>query len=277
MYEVKHAKRDRRRSAIALFFAVAGLAVAGLVSWLVGWAGDTTVESVTRSPLLVDVQSSSQFSTIFPADPDELDIPGTESGSAEEFVDAAVAQGGAAAGRLTVTMDVSSGLDRPVVITGLDVEVLSAAAPLTGVHVPPQGAGGIHPRLLQAEVSTLGSLSPEILVDDDADRWAFPLQVGVGVDLERLVVLVDPVDCLCEFEFVLRYETGGQADSIRIDDGGNPFRLSSVENASPLAVDEMTGQSSRAMFRTSHSAGSKASQARSPTTVHGTWRTSRWR
>jgi hypothetical protein len=119
----------------------------------------------------------------------------------------------------------------PVVLLGVDVNVVSRKPPLRGTLLSYDGLGaGIDVRKVYVD---LDSEEPRTFHfnEDLKEVEIFPLQVS-DTELEVIDLVVSTGSCDCRWTAELDYEVGGREGSIVVDRNGQPFRTVAPANGS---------------------------------------------
>lgn len=120
----------------------------------------------------------------------------------------------------TVRLKVRSTAEDPVTMTAMDVRVLSAEAPPAGVtYADCQGADAQHPFAVDLDAPEPRAVSP---------RRGFPYQASAGTPLV-LDVTTHTLKNEVRWYLELRWTQGPRSGTLRIDDGGHPFRTGAVK------------------------------------------------
>ncbi len=140
--------------------------------------------------------------------------------------------GGVPADVLEVNIAITGASADPVYLEDLSLRVLSREPPLRGIQLVASGGGGLYDRILSANLDRSDRPDFDLSSDTEDEDWQFPLWVNKD-ETEVLTVWARTSNCLCEFELVLHYRQGQdqRRTVLRKDDQGNPFRVTSTENA----------------------------------------------
>jgi len=119
----------------------------------------------------------------------------------------------------------------PVVLLGIDINVVSRQPPLRGTLLSYDGLGaGIDVRKVHVD---LDSDEPRTFhfTEDLKETEIFPLRVS-DTELEVIDLVVSTGSCDCRWTAELHYEVGGKEGSIQVDSHGQPFRTAAPANGS---------------------------------------------
>ena len=143
----------------------------------------------------------------------------------------------AAAGLDIVNVSIQGESERPITLTGIEIDVVSrGAVPAGGVYAFPVG-GPLEGRYVEVDLS---SRPPRIVASSDSETamWGSP----IGADGEEVddmtfpwtVSLTDPLqiqliaranDCDCRWTASVAWQSGSKSGTLAINDDGQPFRL----------------------------------------------------
>ncbi|MFJ9718457.1 helix-turn-helix domain-containing protein [Streptomyces sp. NPDC101213] len=120
----------------------------------------------------------------------------------------------------TFRLEVRSTAEGPVTMTAMDVRVLSAEAPPAEVtYADCQGADAQHPFAVDLDAPEPRAVSP---------RRGFPYQASAGTPLV-LDVTAHTSKSEVRWYLELRWTQGPRSGTLRIGDGGHPFRTGAVK------------------------------------------------
>ncbi|MFF9063201.1 helix-turn-helix domain-containing protein [Streptomyces sp. NPDC014882] len=120
----------------------------------------------------------------------------------------------------TFRLEVRSTAEGPVTMTAMDVRVLSAEAPPAEVtYADCQGADAQHPFAVDLDAPAPRAVSP---------RRGFPYQASAGTPLV-LDVTAHTSKSEVRWYLELRWTQGPRSGTLRIGDGGHPFRTGAVK------------------------------------------------
>ena len=143
--------------------------------------------------------------------------------------------GGVRANDTVISFQVRAGVPETIVLTGVRVELLSRSTPLRGTYIEPNGAGDLFYRVLTADLDQpTPSVTPS--PTGEAGAWNFPLQVSQQADTEVITLICTTDLYYVEFRVLLDYVYQGEARTYMVDDGGDPFRMSSNRLAAEFAM-----------------------------------------
>ncbi|MFF3290830.1 helix-turn-helix domain-containing protein [Streptomyces sp. NPDC003023] len=119
-----------------------------------------------------------------------------------------------------------------VVLESLQVRVAARQSPQgLGTYRMSSGCGGsLTPRLFDVDLDTSRPVARSVAGNDAGEpipAVSFPYRVSV-TDPEVLLVTGRTVACDCDWYLQLRWSSGGRSGTVRIDDGGRPFRTSAL-------------------------------------------------
>jgi len=142
----------------------------------------------------------------------------------------ATALGAVHAGETGVRITLQGTDERAVVLEALQVRVMARREPADGrVLRMSSGCGGaLTPRMFDVDLDVERPVARSVPGDDTGEPIAavsFPYRVSAS-DPEVFLVTGRTVDCDCDWVAELRWSSGGRSGTVRIDDGGRPFRTS---------------------------------------------------
>lgn len=227
----------RTRPLVTAFTAVVGTVSAGLGIW--AWVSDRL-----EPPLTVSVEHSTDpcGGWVIPKPPDALGpVPPVYD---PDDLDArprwADTHGGADANTSYVDVTVQGTGSRAVILTGLRVDVVSRAAPLSGTTIREQCGDALWARYFDIDLDREPpAIAPSVDKRQEVefegappDPIDFPYTVTEG-DPEWFTLVTSTVDCYCEWTATLEWKAGDDEGTSRITDGGKPFRTSASTTAAP--------------------------------------------
>ncbi|MFI1226775.1 helix-turn-helix domain-containing protein [Streptomyces sp. NPDC020884] len=156
------------------------------------------------------------------------------------------ALGAVHAGESGVRITLQGRDERTVVLEALRIRVVERRAPAKGrVYRMSSGCGGaLTPRMFDVDLDVPRPLARSVAGNDSGEpieAVAFPYTVSVS-DPEVLLVTGRTVGCDCDWYAELAWSSGGRSGTVRIDDGGRPFRTSGAREDSVLDYDTGTGR-----------------------------------
>ncbi|WP_017237178.1 helix-turn-helix domain-containing protein [Streptomyces sp. SS] len=160
----------------------------------------------------------------------------------------AAAQGAVDGGETLVRVSVQGKGAAAVVLQALHVRVVGRAAPLVrNAYRMDGGCGGaVTPRHLAVDLDRPRPLARPVDGYDASGAEgrtipavAFPYAVTVS-DPEELLVTARTAGCDCRWYLELAWSSEGRSGTVRITDGGQPFRTSSVAGRPSFAYDDMS-------------------------------------
>ncbi|WP_181785432.1 helix-turn-helix domain-containing protein [Streptomyces phytophilus] len=136
-------------------------------------------------------------------------------------------------GQTLVRVTVQGRDSAAVVLEALRVRVAERAAPAQGnVFSMDIGCGGaVVPRAFEVDLDAdrpLALSRPGSDENGEIPAVTFPYAVSVS-EPEVLLVTADTMACACDWYLELEWSSQGRSSTVRIDDGGRPFRTSSVD------------------------------------------------
>ncbi|MFT2014450.1 hypothetical protein ACMA1D_01180 [Streptomyces sp. 796.1] len=145
----------------------------------------------------------------------------------------AAAHGAVHGGTTNVEVTVAGRSDRAVVLRGLQVRVVGRQAPLAWPSFAMEnGCGGsLTPRAFAVDLDAARPLAKPTDGNDGGrplPAVRFPYRVS-ATDPEVLRVNARTVDCDCQWYLELDWTSGDRQGTVRIDDGGRPFRTSGLK------------------------------------------------
>ncbi|MET8725627.1 helix-turn-helix domain-containing protein [Streptomyces parvus] len=156
------------------------------------------------------------------------------------------ALGAVHAGETGVRVTLQGRDDRAVVLESLRIRVVERGSPAPGrVYRMSSGCGGsLTPRMFDVDLDASRPEARSVAGNDSGDpieAVAFPYRVSV-TDPEVFLITGRTVGCDCSWVAELAWSSGGRSGTVRIDDGGRPFRTSGVRGHSALDYDTATGR-----------------------------------
>ncbi|EFE79336.1 conserved hypothetical protein [Streptomyces filamentosus NRRL 15998] len=156
------------------------------------------------------------------------------------------ALGAVHAGETGVRITLQGRDDRAVVLESLRIRVVERGSPAPGrVYRMSSGCGGsLTPRMFDVDLDASRPVARSVAGNDSGEpieAVAFPYRVSV-TDPEVFLITGRTVGCDCSWVAELTWSSGGRSGTVRIDDGGRPFRTSGVRGHSVLDYDTATGR-----------------------------------
>jgi hypothetical protein len=135
-------------------------------------------------------------------------------------------------GDTNVQVSVQGTSGRAVVLESLRVRVVERRAPVRGgVFLMSPGCGGaLTPRSFDVDLDIPRPVARAVPGHDGENpipAVSFPYRVSAS-DPEVLLVTGRTAGCDCDWYLELGWSSGGRSGTVRIDDGGRPFRTSGV-------------------------------------------------
>ncbi|GGT36528.1 transcriptional regulator [Streptomyces kurssanovii] len=142
------------------------------------------------------------------------------------------ALGAGHAGETGVRITVQGKGPEAVVLESLQVRVAARRTPERyNVYRMDSGCGGsLTPRMFDVDLDMSRPVARSVAGNDAGEpipAVSFPYRVSAS-DPEVLLVTGRTVTCDCEWYLQLRWSSGGRTGTVRIDDGGRPFRTSAL-------------------------------------------------
>ncbi|WP_164873570.1 helix-turn-helix domain-containing protein [Streptomyces sp. S063] len=156
------------------------------------------------------------------------------------------ALGAVHAGETGVRITLQGRDERAVVLESLRIRVVERRSPAEGrVYRMSSGCGGsLTPRMFDVDLDASRPVARPVAGNDSGDpieAVAFPYRVSV-TDPEVFLITGRTVGCDCSWVAELAWSSGGRSGTVRIDDGGRPFRTSGARGHSTLDYDTSTGR-----------------------------------
>ncbi|MFD4591933.1 helix-turn-helix domain-containing protein [Streptomyces rubiginosohelvolus] len=156
------------------------------------------------------------------------------------------ALGAVHAGETGVRITLQGRDDRAVVLESLRIRVVERRSPAEGrVYRMSSGCGGsLTPRMFDVDLDASRPVARPVAGNDSGDpieAVAFPYRVSV-TDPEVFLITGRTVGCDCSWVAELAWSSGGRSGTVRIDDGGRPFRTNGVRGHSVLDYDTTAGR-----------------------------------
>lgn len=142
----------------------------------------------------------------------------------------ATALGAVHAGETGLRITLQGTDERAVVLEALRIRVVERREPAEGrVHRMSSGCGGaLTPRVFDVDLDVARPVARSVPGNDTGEpipAVSFPYRVSVS-DPEVFLVTGRAARCDCDWVAELRWNSGGRSGTVRIDDGGRPFRTS---------------------------------------------------
>ncbi|MFJ9107413.1 helix-turn-helix domain-containing protein [Streptomyces sp. NPDC102283] len=156
------------------------------------------------------------------------------------------ALGAVHAGEAGVRITLQGRNERAVVLESLRIRVVERRSPADGrVYRMSSGCGGaLTPRMFDVDLDVPRPVARSVAGNDSGEpieAFAFPYSVSV-TDPEVLLITGRTVGCDCDWFAELTWSAGGRSGTVRVDDGGRPFRTSGVRGRPVLDHDTATGR-----------------------------------
>ncbi|MFH9295102.1 helix-turn-helix domain-containing protein [Streptomyces sp. NPDC017520] len=156
------------------------------------------------------------------------------------------ALGAVHAGEAGVRITLQGKDERTVVLEALRIRVVERRPPAEGrVYRMSSGCGGaLTPRMFDVDLDAPRPVARSVAGNDSGEpieAVAFPYSVSV-TDPEVLLITGRTVGCDCDWFAELTWSAGGRSGTVRVDDGGRPFRTSGVRGRPLLDYDTGTGR-----------------------------------
>ncbi|MGW9191688.1 helix-turn-helix domain-containing protein [Streptomyces rubiginosohelvolus] len=156
------------------------------------------------------------------------------------------ALGAVHAGETGVRITLQGRDDRAVVLESLRIRVVERHSPAGGrVYRMSSGCGGsLTPRMFDVDLDASRPVARSVAGNDSGEpieAVSFPYRVSV-TDPEVFLITGRTVGCDCSWVAELAWSSGGGSGTVRIDDGGRPFRTSGVRGQSVLDYDTAAGR-----------------------------------
>ncbi|MET8844678.1 helix-turn-helix domain-containing protein [Streptomyces rubiginosohelvolus] len=156
------------------------------------------------------------------------------------------ALGAVHAGETGVRITLQGRDDRAVVLESLRIRVVERSSPAEGrVYRMSSGCGGsLTPRMFDVDLDASRPAARPVAGNDSGEpieAVAFPYRVSV-TDPEVFLITGRTVGCDCSWVAELAWSSGGRSGTVRIGDGGRPFRTNGVRGQSVLDYDTTAGR-----------------------------------
>ncbi|MET7415074.1 helix-turn-helix domain-containing protein [Streptomyces rubiginosohelvolus] len=156
------------------------------------------------------------------------------------------ALGAVHAGETGVRITLQGRDDRAVVLESLRIRVVERRSPAGGrVYRMSSGCGGsLTPRMFDVDLDASRPVARPVAGNDSGEpieAVSFPYRVSV-TDPEVFLITGRSVGCDCSWVAELAWSSGGRSGTVRIDDGGRPFRTDGVRGRSVLDYDTAAGR-----------------------------------
>lgn len=156
------------------------------------------------------------------------------------------ALGAVHAGEAGVRITLQGRDERAVVLEALRIRVVERRSPAEGrVYRMSSGCGGsLTPRMFDVDLDVPRPVARPVAGNDSGEpieSVAFPYSVSV-TDPEVLLITGRTVGCDCDWFAELTWSAGGRSGTVRVDDGGRPFRTSGVRGRPGHDYDTATGR-----------------------------------
>ncbi|MFE2978381.1 helix-turn-helix domain-containing protein [Streptomyces sp. NPDC059258] len=151
------------------------------------------------------------------------------------------ALGAVHAGETGVRISLQGRDERAVVLESLRIRVVERRSPAPGrVYRMSSGCGGsLTPRMFDVDLDVPRPVARSVAGNDSGEpieAVAFPYRVSV-TDPEVFLITGRTAGCDCDWFAELSWSSGGRSGTVRIDDGGRPFRTSGVGGRPVLDYD----------------------------------------
>ncbi|MFD5203697.1 helix-turn-helix domain-containing protein [Streptomyces sp. NPDC058375] len=151
------------------------------------------------------------------------------------------ALGAVHAGETGVRITLQGRDERAVVLESLRIRVVERRSPAQGrVYRMSSGCGGsLTPRMFDVDLDVPRPVARSVAGNDSGEAIeavAFPYRVSV-TDPEVFLITGRTIGCDCDWFAELSWSSGGRSGTVRIDDGGRPFRTSGVGGRPVLDYD----------------------------------------
>ncbi|TQO34520.1 helix-turn-helix protein [Streptomyces cavourensis] len=158
----------------------------------------------------------------------------------------AAALGAVHAGETEVRITLQGRDERAVVLEALRIRVVERRAPADGrVHRMSSGCGGaLTPRTFDVDLDRERPVARSVPGNDTGEpipAVSFPYRVSAS-DPEVLLITARAARCDCDWVAELRWSGGGRSGTVRIDDGGRPFRTSGAPGRPVHDYDHEAGR-----------------------------------
>ncbi|MFI5919104.1 helix-turn-helix domain-containing protein [Streptomyces anulatus] len=156
------------------------------------------------------------------------------------------ALGAVHAGEAGVRVTLQGRDERAVVLEALRIRVVERRSPAQGrVYRMSSGCGGsLTPRMFDVDLDVPRPVARSVAGNDSGEpieAVAFPYSVSV-TDPEVLLITGRTVGCDCDWFAELTWSSGGRSGTVRVDDGGRPFRTSGERGRPVLDYDTGSGR-----------------------------------
>ncbi|MFH9758975.1 helix-turn-helix domain-containing protein [Streptomyces anulatus] len=150
------------------------------------------------------------------------------------------------AGEAGVRVTLQGRDERAVVLEALRIRVVERRSPAQGrVYRMSSGCGGsLTPRMFDVDLDVPRPVARSVAGNDSGEpieAVTFPYSVSV-TDPEVLLITGRTVGCDCDWFAELTWSSGGRSGTVRVDDGGRPFRTSGVRGRPVLDYDTGSGR-----------------------------------
>ncbi|MGW7097467.1 helix-turn-helix domain-containing protein [Streptomyces sp. NPDC054874] len=156
------------------------------------------------------------------------------------------ALGAVHAGEAGVRITLQGRDERAVVLEALRIRVVERRSPAEGyVYRMSSGCGGaLTPRMFDVDLDAPRPVARSVAGNDSGEpieAVAFPYSISV-TDPEVLLITGRTVGCDCDWFAEVTWSAGGRSGTVRVDDGGRPFRTSGVRGRPVLDYDTGAGR-----------------------------------
>ncbi|WP_176727406.1 MULTISPECIES: helix-turn-helix domain-containing protein [unclassified Streptomyces] len=150
------------------------------------------------------------------------------------------------AGETGVRITLQGTGEQAVVLEALRIRVVARREPADGrVHRMSSGCGGaLTPRMFDVDLDAQRPVARSVPGNDTGEpipAVSLPYRVSAS-DPEVLLVTGRTARCDCDWVAELRWSGGGRSGTVRIDDGGQPFRTSGAPGRPVHDYDFTTGR-----------------------------------
>lgn len=237
--------RTRRRAMTASAIALLGVVGTLTLQWLVPKVFETASSAVSdeaRRQRPVDVAVATDLiefqrvsltprAYVVPRTPREIIAEARRQETYDAYDPAwKYAMGGVDAYYTEVQLVVQGRDETPVILQGVEVDVVERREPLTGVLIQEPGGDLVDVRYIAVD---LDPTQPKVSLGSGftpgEGEWKFPLSVS-STEAETLYIFASTDACHCSWNTRIHFTYRGEAGSLQIDNAGAPFRTTAVGN-----------------------------------------------
>ena len=218
---------------------IGGAFIAGLGAWLFGIFQSTAERTFAGSPISVRVMTSAETPSghpyapyyVVPADsiPSPSDLSEADTTRLANDRSWGLDHGGVAGSPQIVRVELRADSDEPLIVDPIRVDAVNVSDPVSGWFAASPGCGGLLVRTIDID---LDATPPSVTYLDKFGQETEPLTLRIDrQDPEVLELHAYTTRAQVEWTVELPFSTPDSTDSVELDNGGEPFRVT-TETAS---------------------------------------------